>query len=329
MDPLLLGFFKDGMGIAQSASARDALPGLEAQYESKCESEQARCVRARDAAGSGEQHGGGAAPWRPACARGLPSCRRAHAVLAWRRRRGWAERVDRAAWRIPTGKSPAWPPARPPRCPPQNPAAVHVPCSLNSATVSQEGPATCQICSGSTCAPLQPAASECVSVFLDSSECQAQAGEYTASDVASVGVCRFAANRTMCYKGAELCSSNQDLCSLFDLCYDGSKEEEECTPAEGADYPVWISTSMNRSGLAAQNQAVQGVLQYYNGSGFCLLGAVSKWSSAAVFGKPECEEGDGGLAVYARSFQAAGWGTDEATCAARTCSQQVRFDVVG
>ena len=212
---------------------------------------------------------------------------------------------------------------------PHNPAAVHVPCSLNLATVSQEGPATCQICSGSTCAPLQPAASECVSVFLDSSECQAQAGEYTASDVASVGVCRFAANRTMCYKGAELCSSNQDLCSLFDLCYDGSKEEEECTPAEGADYPVWISTSMNRSGLAAQNQAVQGVLQHYNGSGFCLLGAVSKWSSAAVFGKPQCEEGDGGLAVYARSFQAAGWGTDEATCAARTCSQQVRFDVVG
>ena len=57
MDPLLLGFFKDGMGIAQSASARDALPGLEAQYESKCESEQARCVRARDAAGLGAARG--------------------------------------------------------------------------------------------------------------------------------------------------------------------------------------------------------------------------------------------------------------------------------
>jgi hypothetical protein len=103
------------------------------------------------------------------------------------------------------------------------------------------------------------------------------------------GTCSYTVEEDNCYNGSALCEgSSADLCTIFDICYFlDSMNETDCTSRKTAandTYPLWIQQGIPIIDDFKGKEIVDGILQYYNGTGFCLYGASSVWYSSAVFG---------------------------------------------
>ncbi len=127
--------------------------------------------------------------------------------------------------------------------------------------------------------------SQCLATFLmgTEDECTARGGE------SINGHCSYTVDKDNCYNGSALCEgSSADLCTIFDICYfSDSVNETDCTSRKTADndaYPRWIQPGITPIDDFEGKKIVDGILQYYNGTGFCLYGASSAWYSSAVFG---------------------------------------------
>ena len=179
----------------------------------------------------------------------------------------------------------------------------------------------CEACAGAQCTALKPAEPQCASTFPNETQCAARAGVYLYVDGQPACLFPGATTASGCYHGSALCAQeNQDLCTLFDMCVSGS-EEAACVPPVGSEeaYPVWISGAINSSNRAASNAVVRGILQRYNGTGFCLTGAASPWYNV-TFGI-EISACSGEQLSDARTFRQGRY-RDEQSCTASSCLQQ-------
>jgi hypothetical protein len=127
--------------------------------------------------------------------------------------------------------------------------------------------------------------SRCFATFLNGTEdeCTAREGELIN------GTCSYTVEEDKCYNGSALCEgSSADLCTIFDICYfSDSVDETDCTSRKTAAndaYPLWIKQGITNIDDSEGKDIVYGILQYYNGTGFCLYGASSAWYSSAIFG---------------------------------------------
>jgi hypothetical protein len=127
--------------------------------------------------------------------------------------------------------------------------------------------------------------SQCFATFLKGTEdeCTARGGE------SRDGACSYTVEEDNCYSESALCEgSSADLCTIFDVCYfSDSMNETDCNSRKTADndaYPLWIKQGITTIDYSEGKDIVDGILQYYNGTGFCLYGASSAWYSSAIFG---------------------------------------------
>jgi hypothetical protein len=118
---------------------------------------------------------------------------------------------------------------------------------------------------------------------------------------------------------AQLCSGNRGLCTIFDICHAATTAEDNCTAPDNETYPVWVTPDMDTS-----NEVVQGILQYYNGTGFCLAGAASGWYKG-TFGKAMSACADPEVRLDARTFTEGKLNNENACSTSTSCGDQVRL----
>jgi hypothetical protein len=143
-----------------------------------------------------------------------------------------------------------------------------------------------------------------------------------AGDPSVVTQCRLATTgdfiTSSTCEDAPHCSGNRDLCTIFDICHAAESAEADCTAPDGEIYPVWVAPGMNTS-----NEVIQGILQYYNGTGFCLAGAASGWYKG-TFGKAMSECVDPEVRLDARTFTEGKLNNEETCSTSTSCGDQVR-----
>jgi hypothetical protein len=168
----------------------------------------------------------------------------------------------------------------------------------------------------------------CVLTFPNEERCDTLSGTFIngTGDPSSVTQCKLAmvgdSTLSTCQTTSEatpLCSGNRDLCTIFDICRTNATAEDGCTALDNETFPVWVEP-----GMLSSNEVVQGILQYYNGSGFCLAGAASGWYKG-TFGKAMSACADTEVRLDARTFTEGKLNNDDACSTSTSCGDQVRL----